>query len=83
MPDGTVYDGAWLNGKKHGKGQLTTMQKFPKIKVMYEGNWNEGELDGEVLFTILSGMASGSKCMMEFENGKLKRKGKMIIPDDV
>lgn len=83
LPDGTVYDGAWLNGKKHGKGQLTTMQKFLKIKVMYEGNWNEGELDGEVLFTILSGMASGSKCMMEFENGKLKRKGKMIIPDDV
>lgn len=34
-PDGTVYKGEWLNGKKHGKGELITRDGF-----IYHGIWN-------------------------------------------
>ena len=41
-PDGRIYEGVWLMGKEHGRGQLLTGDRQP----IYVGEWMDGLMHG-------------------------------------
>ena len=67
-PSVEVYDGGWVDGKKHGKGTLT----FSNGKV-YDGNWMKDKKHGKGKLTTRSGEVydGGWKNDMKHGEGKL------------
>lgn len=45
-PDGSRYDGEWLNGQAHGYGVMIWSHNSPWPGDRYEGEWSRGMLDG-------------------------------------
>jgi O-acetylserine/cysteine efflux transporter len=45
-PDGSRYDGEWLNGQAHGYGVMSWSRNSPWPGDRYEGEWSNGMLDG-------------------------------------
>ena len=70
--DGSVYQGGWKDGKKHGQGKFTTL----KGKV-YTGNWEEGKKDGYGKVTL------NGKIVYDgyWKEGKKDRHGKKTYSD--
>jgi len=48
--DGGIYEGAWKDGKRHGKGKMTD-----KDGIFYEGEWTYGESQGQGKMTYEDG----------------------------
>ncbi len=46
-PDGSSYEGEWLNGQAHGYGVMMWSIRSPWPGDRYEGEWQDGLLDGE------------------------------------
>ena len=46
-PDGSVYEGEMLDGKKHGKGKMV----FPN-KAVYDGEWQDDKMNGRATLTM-------------------------------
>lgn len=51
--DGVRYDGCWLDGMRHGEGEMTW-----KDRTSYIGDWVENERVGEGVLTYNTGMVS-------------------------
>ncbi|KAL6053417.1 RhoGEF domain containing protein [Balamuthia mandrillaris] len=44
--DGSVYEGGWKRGKRHGMGRLTVADATRRVK-QYEGEWYKGKKQGQ------------------------------------
>ncbi len=79
-PDGSIYEGEWLNGKHHGKGKFTCPNGPPEIEfkngymygAVYEGEWLDGKENGRGKHTA----PDGSSYEGEWQNGYPCGKGK-------
>ena len=69
-PDGTVYKGAWKNGKRHGYGTI----KFVRSGNIYEGEWLNGKQDGQGKLFLGSGDYEGMTLEGNWRNGEFQRK---------
>lgn len=49
-PDGSIYEGWWLNNKAHGKGRLIHVDGS-----MYQGQWKDDNCDGYGVYYHLNG----------------------------
>ncbi len=84
-PDGSCYEGQWLNGRRHGHGAWTKADGS-----MYVGEWVNDKPHGQGTLTLPNGNKysgewkegrrhgsgvkihpDGTKCFGEWENGKL------------
>ncbi len=54
-PDGSRYDGEWLNGEAHGFGVMTWSARSPWPGDSYEGEWANGVIDGEGTYVRADG----------------------------
>ena len=52
FPDGNRYDGFWKNDMPHGFGRMI----YSSSGYIYEGNWNQGQKDGQGAYKHLHGM---------------------------
>lgn len=64
-----VYEGWWVNGKKHGKGVLTIG------KVVYDGEWRDGKKEGWFDVIRKVGRFKKEKIRALYENGKVVKEG--------
>lgn len=72
-----VYEGWWVNGKKHGKGVLTIG------KVVYDGEWRDGKKDGWFDVIRRLGRFKKEKIRALYENGRVvKEAGRKEEPAD-
>ena len=49
-PDGTIYEGYWLNGRANGKGRIIHADG-----VWYNGNWLNDKANGQGVYTHVNG----------------------------
>ena len=68
LPDGTYYEGNWIDGMKHGSGKLARPSKQSKASYseMVEQSMQKPEIE------IIEG---------DFVNGSLNGEGKIYYPD--
>lgn len=74
FPQGSVYDGEWLNNKKHGFGTYTFSSTSSPV-ASYEGYFSHGKLHGKGSITY----RSGAIFIGEFANNNIKTKSKGAI----
>ena len=53
--NGNVYQGLWLNDKKHGTGSYY----YAESKESYEGEWQSGMRNGRGVFKYVCGVYEG------------------------
>jgi len=63
--DGQVYDGSWLNGKKHGQGHFTY-----KDQSSYKGSWQNGLRQGQGTYTWPNGQTYKGQFVADKMNGQ-------------
>lgn len=71
-PDGTAYEGDFLNGKFHGQGVLRTADGF-----YYQGEFRQGAFHGQGLARL----ADGSSYQGQFVDGVMQGHGVLKMPD--
>ncbi len=54
-PDGSRYDGEWLNGRAHGYGVMVWSIRTPWPGDRYKGEWSNGRLNGEGVYVRADG----------------------------
>jgi multiple sugar transport system permease protein len=69
LPDGSVYEGDFVNGELHGKGKKT----YPDGMV-YEGDWVNGKQNGKGKLITANSTYEG-----DFVDGYMTGRGKMIF----
>jgi len=68
-PDGDKYVGEWKDGKKHGQGIITYVDKYLGGK--YSGGWKDGEFHGQGTETSILGF----KYVGKYKDGKKHGQG--------
>lgn len=76
--DGHYYTGEFRDGKKHGKGVMYDWDTFFSTpgwddfdgasQIIYEGNWNKGEMHGIFKVTYITGNIETTQV---YDNGKM------------
>ena len=69
-PDGSKYEGYWLNDVRHGRGKYT----YPNGDI-YEGEWADNQRHGQGEYTYLE---TGSKYRGMWVHGKMDEVGELI-----
>jgi hypothetical protein len=57
-PDGSVYEGGFADGQRHGQGRITIPDnpETPENESFaYDGEWREGEISGRGVATYANG----------------------------
>lgn len=72
-PDGSIYEGSWIDGKRHGKGNCSFLDGG-----VYLGDFHEGNFHGEGKMTWSDGGSyAGAWCQ-----GEMHGHGVELRPDD-
>ena len=69
--NGTKYMGEWKDGKRHGRGTMTTPDEMWDKFKKYVGEWKDGEFHGQGTMTY----HDGSKFVGKWKNGKRHGQG--------
>ena len=64
--DGTIYEGNWMLGREHGRGQLLTGERH----VIYVGEWSEGMVHGQGVYTFPNGDKYAGDWREGYRHGK-------------
>ena len=67
-PDGSVYEGDWLNDKSHGKGKLIHADGD-----IYEGEWVEDKANGKGAYQHINGARYEGDVFIKFINGIVEK----------
>jgi hypothetical protein len=62
--NGDKYEGEWVNGKRHGIGNITFAEDNEKNRVSYSGGWENDQFSGQGLMI----WKNGDKYEGQFEN---------------
>lgn len=71
--DGTMYEGSWVFGREHGRGQLMTGERH----IIYMGEWTDGMIHGQGVYTF----ANGDKYAGDWREGNRYGKGEYTTAD--
>jgi hypothetical protein len=74
FPDGTLYEGSWLNNKEHGPSGLWMTGAR---ELLYSGEWAEGRIHGSGTYYF----PSGDVYVGEFKEGARHGKGRYTRAD--
>jgi hypothetical protein len=69
--DGSVYDGEWRDGKRHGQGEYEDDHSF------YDGEWKDDKQHGKGTYDQKDGVTY----VGDFVNNRLEGKGTLTKPD--
>ena len=69
--DGSVYDGEWRDGKRHGQGEYEDDHSF------YDGEWKDDKQHGKGTYEQKDGVTY----VGDFVNNRLEGKGTLTKPD--
>ena len=57
-PDGSIYEGGVLNGRRHGEGTLTAFTQEGAVESVYTGCWAEGKREQQGRLTLFLPLAT-------------------------
>ncbi|MDB5874642.1 MAG: hypothetical protein JWQ07_4084 [Ramlibacter sp.] len=77
LVSGAIYEGEWLHGRRHGRGELTVLPRGPESMVRYAGEFQDNVPEGQGVME----WANRARYVGAVSTGRPHGQGEMRRPD--